>query len=352
MRGHGGPVRALAISPDGKRAVSGSFDTSAIRWSLERNVAEQVLRFHDRAVNAVAYLKDGKIVTAGADAKIAIWQPGNPKPVRVLRATPRRSWRSRSRPTASGLPRRRGTARCGCGRSQAVRRASQRPSGQCQWRRLPAGWQRAGLGRLRRNNSHLAAARRRRAPTVTTLPSPLNTVAVAPDGEIMAAGSNSRLYFLSPQGERTGDIDVGQTPVISLAVSRDGKLVAVAGVARLGRDRGAQDRKLLRTLVGPGLPVWSVAFFPDNRTLLTGGTDRIIRRWNVVTGEPIGIGGAHRYRRTRSRPMPTIPAPGCSAPASPATRFRRMKAIAPARRCITCSDAALRPCRATISHLR
>ena len=47
-------------------------------------------------------------------------------------------------------------------------------------------------------------------------------------------------------------------------------------------------RKLERTLVGPGLPVWSVAFFPDSRTLLTGGTDRTIRRWDAVSGEPIG----------------------------------------------------------------
>jgi cytochrome c len=31
LRGHGGPVRALAISPDGSEAISGSFDTSAIR---------------------------------------------------------------------------------------------------------------------------------------------------------------------------------------------------------------------------------------------------------------------------------------------------------------------------------
>src|SRR2546427_9439170 len=42
---------------------------------------------------------------------------------------------------------------------------------------------------------------------------------------------------------------------------------------------------LFRSLVGPGLPVWSVAFFPDSRTLLTGGTDRVIRRWDAVTGE-------------------------------------------------------------------
>src|ERR1700752_231860 len=76
LRGHGGPVRALAISPDGTQAVSGSFDTSAIRWSLPRNAAEQVLRFHEGAVNAVAILKDGRIATSGEDARIAIWTPG------------------------------------------------------------------------------------------------------------------------------------------------------------------------------------------------------------------------------------------------------------------------------------
>jgi cytochrome c len=35
MRGHGGPVRAVAVSPDGRNILSGSFDTSVIRWSAE-----------------------------------------------------------------------------------------------------------------------------------------------------------------------------------------------------------------------------------------------------------------------------------------------------------------------------
>ena len=74
LRGHGGPVRALAISPDGTQALSGSFDTSAIRWSLPTNTAEQVLRFHDGAVNAVAFLKDGRVASSGEDARIAIWK--------------------------------------------------------------------------------------------------------------------------------------------------------------------------------------------------------------------------------------------------------------------------------------
>src|SRR4051794_21874587 len=50
LRGHGGPVRTLAISSDGGSAISGSFDSSAIRWSLDRNAAEQVLQFHVSAV--------------------------------------------------------------------------------------------------------------------------------------------------------------------------------------------------------------------------------------------------------------------------------------------------------------
>ncbi|MBI3516945.1 MAG: c-type cytochrome, partial [Proteobacteria bacterium] len=32
----------------------------------------------------------------------------------------------------------------------------------------------------------------------------------------------------------------------------------------------------------------SAAFLPDNRTLLTGGADGLVRRWNALTGEDIG----------------------------------------------------------------
>src|SRR5262249_35848347 len=84
LRGHGGAVRALAISADCLHVISCSCDTSAVRWSLSRNVAYQVMRFHDVTVNAVAWLKDGRIVTAGGDAHIAIWTAGKQSPDRVL----------------------------------------------------------------------------------------------------------------------------------------------------------------------------------------------------------------------------------------------------------------------------
>src|SRR5689334_16969256 len=84
LRGHGGPVRAVAVAPDGETAISGSFDSSAIRWSLKRNAALQVLRFHEGAVNAVAFLKEGRVATAGEDGRIALWRAAAERPERVL----------------------------------------------------------------------------------------------------------------------------------------------------------------------------------------------------------------------------------------------------------------------------
>jgi cytochrome c len=286
LRGHGGAVRALAISADGLHVVSGSFDTSAIRWSLSRNVAEQVMRFHDGPVNAVAWLKDGRIVTAGGDAHIAIWTVGKQSPDRVLdghtgpiaalavspdgKTLASASWDRTVRlwPIAGG------PSRVLEGNGQNVNGVAFSPDGA---QVISAGydgtirvWQTAGDGVSEHN-----------------VPSPLNSVVVAPNGNIITAGATGKVFFLSAAGELLATIDAGTTPIIQLAISKDARLVAAAttrgSVAVIDRS----ERRLMHTLVGPGLPVWSVAFLPDNATLLTGGTDAFIRRWNAVTGEPI-----------------------------------------------------------------
>lgn len=286
LRGHGGPVRALAISPDGTRAVSGSFDTSAVRWSLARNVAEQVLRFHDGAVNAVAYLKDGRVVTAGADAHIAIWSAGKQSPdvvldghsapIAGLAVSPDGQWLAsaswdhsvRLWPLAGGPP------RVLEGNAQNVNGVAFSADGK---EVISAGYD-ATIRIWRLADGGVS---------IRNLPTPLNTVAVAADGEIVAAGADGKVYFLSPGGDVRGEVEAAKTPIIAVALSPDGKLVAAAGIRGSVAiiDRAA--RKLNNTLIGPGLPVWSVAFFPDSRTLLTGGTDRMIRRWDAVRGEPI-----------------------------------------------------------------
>jgi len=288
LRGHGGPVRAVAVSPDGKSAVTGSFDTSAIRWSFERNAAEQVLRFHESAVNAVAILKDGRLVTGGEDGRIAIWKPGEAAPSQTfeghtapivsLAISPDQStiasasWDRTIRlwPLSGGAP------RVLEGHSQNVNGVAFTADGK---NLVSAGydatvriWPLEGSG----------------SPIIMTLPAALNAVALAPDGEIAAAAADGRVFFVSPTGEKRGEVAALESPIISLAVSPDGALVAAAGIRGSVAIIERKSRNVARTLVGPGLPVWSVAFFPDSKTLLTGGTDRLVRRWDASTGEHIG----------------------------------------------------------------
>jgi cytochrome c len=286
LRGHGGPVRAVAISPDGTAALSGSFDSSAIRWSLTHNAAEQVLRFHDNAVNAVALLKDGRAVTAGADGRIAIWSGGKQQPDTVLQG--------HTAPIVALAVSLDGATLASAAWDNTVRL----------WP-LAGGEPRVLEGHTQNVNGVAFTADGKSVvsasydltlriwplddgvPTIVTLPAPLSAVAGAPD-EIVAAGANGVVYFLDYAGERKGEVQVSPTPVISLAVSPDGALIAAAGIRGSVAVIERKERKLARTLVGPGLPVWSVVFLPDSRTMLTGGTDRVIRRWDAVTGDHIG----------------------------------------------------------------
>ncbi|MDJ0741450.1 MAG: hypothetical protein QNJ91_17195 [Gammaproteobacteria bacterium] len=80
---HGGPVKGLATSPDGRWLVSTSFDYTAVLWSLADFSEHATLRGHDAAVNAAAFSPDGRwLATAGDDRAIRIWRTA------ALRDTP------------------------------------------------------------------------------------------------------------------------------------------------------------------------------------------------------------------------------------------------------------------------
>jgi cytochrome c len=287
LRGHGGPVRALAVSPDGKILMSGSFDTSAIRWSLARSAAEDVLRFHDGAVNAVVLLRDGAAATGGEDARIAIWNPGERMPRTVLeghqapvvalaasgdgRLLASASWDHTARlwPVGGGAP------RLFAGHSQNVNGIAFTPDGQAV---VTAGYDATlRIWPLSGDDT----------PLIAVLPTPLNAVAIASDGEIVTAGADGKIYMLSATGDRRSDIAAESAPVVAIALSGDGRRIAAASVRGSITVLDRVARRIERTLIGPGIPVWSVVFLPDNRTLLAGGADRMIRRWDTVTGEPM-----------------------------------------------------------------
>jgi cytochrome c len=287
LAGHGGPVRAIAISSDSKNILSGSFDTAAIRWSLPTESAEQVLRFHSDAVNAVAFLRDGRMATAGADARIAIWTPGHQEPDQVLEGHRGPIVSLAVSPDGTRLASASWdhTARVWLladGAQQVLEGHTQNVNGVAF---TPDGRSVVSVGYDRELRIWPLGGG---APSVVTLSSPLNAVVITADGEIATGAADGKVRFLGLGGKETGETQTGPTPIVSLAASPDGTMIAAAGIGGAVAiiDRGT--RRVLRTLVGLGLPVWSVAFMPDGKTLVIGGADGNIRRWNALTGDPMG----------------------------------------------------------------
>lgn len=275
LAGHGGPVRAVVPLADGG-IVSGSFDTSVIHWNPATGAANAVLRFHTDAVNAAAALPDGGFATAGADGRIALWTPGQPAPRAVLEghAGPISALAANAAHLASASWDRTvrvwslagGAARVLQGHADNVNGVAFLPDG----RVASAGY-----------DATIRVWRDDDSAEITTVQAALNGLAAAPDGTLYAAGADGRVHTLSGQ-----NFAVGALPLIAIAA--DATRVAAGGLRGSVAVFARADGRLLYTLDGPGLPVWSVAFSADGTRLVTGGTDRRVRLWDAATGRHIG----------------------------------------------------------------
>ncbi|WP_170122072.1 c-type cytochrome [Breoghania corrubedonensis] len=75
FKGHGGPVKSVVLSRDGTRALTGSFDYSAILWRIEGDeaIVERRLIGHEAAVNDVAFAGPDRAVSVSDDGSLAVW---------------------------------------------------------------------------------------------------------------------------------------------------------------------------------------------------------------------------------------------------------------------------------------
>ncbi|MEQ1647652.1 MAG: hypothetical protein ABL898_03610, partial [Hyphomicrobiaceae bacterium] len=93
--GHGGPVKAIQVDVPTGHVVTGSFDYSMILWSRTEEGKTAAARWRATelggAVNAVGVVRDprrfdfagprvSKIVAAGDDGVVTLWDVGEPRP--------------------------------------------------------------------------------------------------------------------------------------------------------------------------------------------------------------------------------------------------------------------------------
>ena len=73
LTGHENEVVAVALTPDGKRAVSASWDSTLKVWNLEQGSELHTLAGHENAVVAVALTPDGNRAVSASWKKLKVW---------------------------------------------------------------------------------------------------------------------------------------------------------------------------------------------------------------------------------------------------------------------------------------
>jgi WD40 repeat protein len=87
LRGHSAWVSAVAVTPDGGRAISASDDQTLRVWDLDRGMTVCILQGHLDQVNAVAVTSDGRrAVSATDDQTLRVWDLDTGQTVGTLQA--------------------------------------------------------------------------------------------------------------------------------------------------------------------------------------------------------------------------------------------------------------------------
>jgi WD40 repeat protein len=74
FKGHSNMVHSVAFAPDGRTALSGSWDKTLKLWEVATGKELRTFRGHSDAVYSVAFLPDGRTALSGSsDGTLKLW---------------------------------------------------------------------------------------------------------------------------------------------------------------------------------------------------------------------------------------------------------------------------------------
>jgi len=86
LTGHMKTVSALAVTADGKRLVSGSYDHTVRLWDLSSGDSIRSFPGHTDKVGGVAITRDGKTIVSGGDHTVRFWNAEDGAAIRTIEA--------------------------------------------------------------------------------------------------------------------------------------------------------------------------------------------------------------------------------------------------------------------------
>jgi WD40 repeat protein/serine/threonine protein kinase len=261
LEGHTSVVTAVAVTPDGRRAVSASRDRTLRVWDLGSGQVVRTLEGHLKAVTAVALTPDGYgAVSASRDGTLRLWDLAGGHLMRTFEG-------HTERVTAVVVTRdgRRAVSASGDRTLQVWDLESGQP-----------------LCTLKGHTERVTA------------------VAVTPDGSRAVSASDDRTL-------RVWDLENGQpmqtlaghtNVVTAVATTPDGLRAVSASRDRTIRVWNLESGHIIRTLEGHANVVTAVAITPDGRRAVSASGDRTLRVWDLETGRVVRTLEGHTERVT------------------------------------------------------
>ncbi len=255
--GHDMGVHAVAVTPDGRWAVSGSYDGTLKLWDLETGIPRTTFRGHGGPVHAVAVIQNGKRVISGStDQTLRIWESET------------------------------GALYCTLGgHTDKVYAVAVLPDG----RRAISGSRDCTL-RLWDLDNHRCLATF--DATCGGHRDRVFTVDVTPDGQYALSGSKDRTLKLwnLTEGKLVHTLEGHEQRVLAVKVLPDGwRALSSSSDCTLklwDLDNGTH----IRTLYGHTAHIFAVALLPDGRRAISGSCDHSLRLWDLDTGESVILG--------------------------------------------------------------
>jgi len=249
LEGHTHYVPGVAVTADGRRAVSTSADKTLKVWDLETGLALGTLEGHSAYVLGVAVTADGKrAVSASEDKTLKVWDLETARTLRTL------------------------TGHSASVSSVAVTRDGKRAVSASQDRTLKV-WDLETGRKLRTLEGHSA---------------PVLGVAVMLDGKraVSASKDNTLKVWDLDTGRALRTLEGHSNFVYGVAVTPDGKRAASASRDKTLKVWDLATGRALRTLEGHSDSVWSVAVTHGRRAVSASG-DHTLKVWDLDTGRAL-----------------------------------------------------------------
>ncbi|MEP5179868.1 MAG: c-type cytochrome [Rhizobiaceae bacterium] len=289
--GHGGPIKSITVSPDGKRALTASFDYSIIYWDLsgETGHIRHRLIGHDSAVNDVEFVPGTqRAVSASDDGSLGIWDLTTGKLVARLQSDIFKTLDVAVSPNGNhaAVARWDGTARVYDLKAQTEIALLKGHRGNVNAVAFSADGKRLYSAAYDGQILEWDIAESRLLRPIYRHGWGVNSIARIDDDRLVFGALDGTAGVVSIKGaEKIADLAKRDRPIQSVKVSADARQIGVSD----GRGRievfGSSDLKMLEESEVAYGPVWDFDFVAGSSQLYHVGLDDFAIRWQVSPRE-------------------------------------------------------------------